>query len=33
MKADRANQAVLSLTNAKETLAYLYQTVIKRYCL
>ena len=27
MKADRANQAVLSLTNAKETLAYLYQTV------
>lgn len=26
-KADRANQAVISLTNAKDTLAYLYQTV------
>ncbi|MFJ8119900.1 hemolysin BL lytic component L1 [Bacillus mycoides] len=26
-KADRASQAVISLTNAKDTLAYLYQTV------
>ncbi|MFJ6207417.1 HBL/NHE enterotoxin family protein [Lysinibacillus sp. NPDC092081] len=27
MKADSANQAVIALTNAKDTLAYLYQTV------
>ncbi|KLA11212.1 hypothetical protein B4158_3080 [Bacillus cereus] len=27
MKADLANQAVISLTNTKDTLTYLYQTV------